>query len=179
MSTLDEHVTRDEFLLVSNVDLYGAPQESRSRWGCQRTNASWILDYSQMRTSKKNMRTSKNNVSRHSQQIDTCYNSSIYFIFLPLPNTITPKKMALPFPRAPPPSNLFPCTSSVTPVCFWLVVESKTLIGGHLRPQCIFLNYIFVDQLNGQNNGAVTPCTFHPSRTSSLIYKPTRMPTSI
>jgi hypothetical protein len=30
MSTFDERVTRDEFLLVSNVDLYGAPQESRS-----------------------------------------------------------------------------------------------------------------------------------------------------
>ncbi len=47
--------------------------------------------------------------------------------------------MALPFPRTPPPSNLFPCTSSITPVCFWLVVELKTLIGGHLRPRCIFL----------------------------------------
>jgi hypothetical protein len=61
MSTLDERVTRDEFLLVSNVDLYGAPQESRSWWGCQRTNASWILDG----YLKKNVHTSKNNVSRH------------------------------------------------------------------------------------------------------------------
>jgi hypothetical protein len=47
--------------------------------------------------------------------------------------------MAFPFPRAPPPSNVFPCTFSVTPACFWLVVESKTLIGGYLRPRCIFL----------------------------------------
>jgi hypothetical protein len=46
--------------------------------------------------------------------------------------------MALPFPHAPPPSNLFPCTSFVTPACFWLIVELKTLIRGHLRPQCIF-----------------------------------------
>ncbi len=71
-------------------------------------------------------------------------NSTIYFIFLPLPNLIAPKTMALPFPHAPPPSNLFPCTSSITPTCFWLVVESKTLIGGHLRPWCIFVNYCLV-----------------------------------
>ncbi len=63
----------------------------------------------------------------------------IYFIFLPLPNLIAPKTMVLPFPRTAPPSNLFPCTSSVMPTCFWFVVESKTLIGGHLRPRCIFL----------------------------------------
>jgi hypothetical protein len=36
-----------------------------------------------------------------------------------------------------------------------------------------FLNYIFVDQLNGQNDGTVTPRTFHPSRTSSpYIFHP-------
>jgi hypothetical protein len=99
--------------------------------------------------------------------------------FLPLPNLIAPKMMALPFPRAPPPSNLFPCTSSIMPVYFWLVVESKTSIGGHLRPQSIFLNFIFVDQLNGQNDGAVTPRTFQPSRTPSPIDNPPWMPTSI
>jgi hypothetical protein len=30
-----------------------------------------------------------------------------------------------------------------------------------------FFNYVFVDQLNGQNNGTVTPRTFHSSRMSS------------
>ncbi len=65
------------------------------------------------------------------------------------------------------------------PACFWLVVESKTSIGGHLRLRCIFLNYIFVDKLNSQNDGAVTPRTFQPSCMSSPIYNPPRTPTSI
>jgi hypothetical protein len=83
-------------------------------------------------------------------------------------------------PSATPPRlSLFATLSSPTPAHFWLVVGSKTLIGGHLRPQCIFFNYIFVNQLNGQNDGAVTPRTFHPSPMSYSIYKPPRMPTSI
>ncbi len=42
-----------------------------------------------------------------------------------------------------------------------------------------FINCIFVDQLNGQNDGAVTPRRLHPSRASSPIYNPPRMPTFI
>jgi hypothetical protein len=39
-----------------------------------------------------------------------------------------------------------------------------------------FFNYIFTDQVNGKKNGAVTPCAFHPSCTSSPIYNPPRTP---
>ncbi len=83
-------------------------------------------------------------------------------------------------PSATPPRlSLFSTLFSSAPTHFWLVVISKTSIGGHLRPQCIFFNYIFVDQLNGQNDGAVTPRTVHPSCMSSPIYNPPQMPTSI
>ncbi len=73
-------------------------------------------------------------------------------------------------PSSPPSSPLR------LPIFGWLLNQKHCL--GAPKATMYFFKYIFVDHLNGQNDGAVTPRTFHPSRTSSPIYNPPWMPTS-
>ncbi len=96
----------------------------------------------------------------------------------PCPTRLPPKRWYCHSPALLPrrTSSLVPPLSR--PRVFGWLLNWKS-IRGHLRPQWSILNHIFVVQMNSQNDGAVTPRTFHPSRASSTIYNPPRMPTSI
>jgi hypothetical protein len=57
------------------------------------------------------------------------------------------------FPHAPPLSNLLAFLSSITPVCFWLVVAFEILISSHLRPWHFFYFYFDIAQFATPNDG--------------------------
>jgi hypothetical protein len=74
-------------------------------------------------------------------------NISIHNIFILLfynpPDSLATKTMESHFPYAPPLLNLLAFLSSITPVCFWLVVAFEISISSHLKPQR-FYYYIFL-----------------------------------
>jgi hypothetical protein len=96
-------------------------------------------------------------------------NSTIYFRFLAVYQLIMPPKQwhcASPAPHArhTSPSNPPP---SWKPVFGWLL-HNKSSIGGRLRPQCIFVFFIFCCSICRPKQWDNAPHTFRPGRVSSL-----------
>jgi hypothetical protein len=85
----------------------------------------------------------KKNISIHKR--------SILLFYIP-PDSFATKTMESHFPHALPLPNLIAFLSSFTPMCFWLVVAFKILIGSHLRPQRLFVCF-FVAQFATPNDG--------------------------
>ncbi len=96
-------------------------------------------------------------------------NSTINFMFLPLIQRQTPQKQWCCDSPAPPACCTFPpyYPPSRLPVFGWLL-RLKSLIDGHLRPQCILYYIFFVGQFATPNDGTLSPHALPTQRTSAL-----------
>ncbi len=81
------------------------------------------------------------------------------------------------FPHAHPLSNLLPFLSSITSMCFWLVVAFEIFIGSHLRPLGFFVFIFLLLSLPPQRMVWHPTHTFCPVRAPSPISLLPRTPT--